>query len=69
MLSTKTSERRQWRRYGVFIVNFEPVTSFSSASVVEIEQINASWKICWFEKRRPELIGVFKIFSAFKFLR
>ena len=32
------------RRHGVFIVNFEHIfTPFSSASIVDFEQVNASW--------------------------
>ena len=34
-LTIKTPERRQWRRSGVFIVNF------SSVSIVNFEQVNA----------------------------
>ena len=41
-LTIKTSERRHWRRSGVFIINFEHVSHLSS-SVVNFELINSSW--------------------------
>ena len=41
----KTPERRQWRRSGVFIVNFEHISHppCSSVSIVNFEQVNAGW--------------------------
>ena len=43
-LTRKTPERRQWRRSGVFIVTFQHISHlFSSASIVDIEQVNVSW--------------------------
>ena len=43
-LTIKTAERPQWRRFGVFIVNFEPIfTSFFNISIVEFEQVNVGW--------------------------
>ena len=36
-LTIKMPERRQWRRSGIFIVNFERV------SIVNFEQLNAGW--------------------------
>ena len=40
-LTIKTSERRHWRRSGVFIVNFEHISPCSSISVVNFENIFA----------------------------
>ena len=35
---------RQWRRSGVFIVNFKHISHFgSSVSIVEFEEVNVSW--------------------------
>ena len=44
-LTIKTPERRQWRRSGFFIVNFEHIshTPCSSVSIVNFEQVNAGW--------------------------
>ena len=44
-LRIKTPERRQWRRYGVFIVNFEHITFLpcSSVSIINFEQVNTGW--------------------------
>ena len=43
-LTIKISERRQWRRFGVFIVNFEHISHFfSSVSIVDYKQLNVSW--------------------------
>ena len=42
-LTIKTVERCQLRCSGVFIVNFEHNTPFSSPSVVDFEQENISW--------------------------
>ena len=39
-LTIKTPERRQWRRSGIRIINFEHVTPCSS---VNFEQVNATW--------------------------
>ena len=40
-LTLKTPERRL---SGVFIVNFEPIsTPFSSVSIIDFEQVNVSW--------------------------
>ena len=42
----KTPEWRQWRRYSVFIVNFEHISPpFSSFSIVDFEQVNISWVV------------------------
>ena len=43
-LTLKTPERRHWRRFGVFSVNFwTNFTPCSSASIVDFEQVNAGW--------------------------
>ena len=45
-LTVKIPERRQWRRSGIFIVNFEHnFTPFSTVSIVNFEQVNAGWDI------------------------
>ena len=42
-LTIKTPERHHWRRSGVFIVNFEHISLFSSVFIVDFEQVNAGW--------------------------
>ena len=43
-LTIETPERRQWRCFGVFIVNREKnLTLCSSVSIVNFEQVNAGW--------------------------
>ena len=42
-LTMKTAELRQRRLSGVFIVNFEHITPFSSVSIVHLEQIILNW--------------------------
>ena len=45
-LTIKTPERRQWRRFGAFIVNFEDIShniSHNSVSIVDFEQVYVSW--------------------------
>ena len=43
-LTIKTPKWRQWRRFGVFIVNFEHIPHLcSSFSIVNFEQVNAGW--------------------------
>ena len=46
-LTIKTPERRQRRRFGVFIVNFEHISHllFSSVSIFDFEQVNIRWKL------------------------
>ena len=41
-LTTKTPERCQWGRSGVFIVNFEHISQLA-VSIVNFEQVNANW--------------------------
>ena len=49
LCSKLTIKTRHWRRSGIFIVNFEHIyfTSFSSAFIVDFEQLNVSWVITW----------------------
>ena len=43
-LTIKKAERHQWRRSGVFIVNFEHITHLvHCVSIVNFEQVNADW--------------------------
>ena len=43
-LTIKKLERRQWRRSGIFIVNFEHISQLiSSVSIANFEQVNAGW--------------------------
>ena len=45
-LTVKIPERRQWRRSGIFIVNFEHnFTLCSSVSFVNFGQVNAGWVV------------------------
>ena len=37
----KTPERREWRRSGVFIVNFEQISHIAVVSTADFEQVNA----------------------------
>ena len=40
-LTINKPKRRQWRRFGVFIVNFEHISHFcSSVSIVNFKQVN-----------------------------
>ena len=45
--TTSTPERRHWHRSGVFIVNFEHISLFSSVSIVDFEQVNVRWDLSW----------------------
>ena len=54
-LTIKTTERRQcqWRRSGVFIVNFEHISPYFSVSIINFEHEIAGWVIlgiCMLEK-------------------
>ena len=44
-LTVKTSEQRQWRRFGVILVSLLLTlsTPFSTVSIVKLEQANADW--------------------------
>ena len=48
-LAIKIPEGRQWRRSGIFIVNFEHISFCSSVSILNFEQINAYWVIIIFD--------------------
>ena len=37
------SQRRYWRRFGVFIVNL--IHTFSTIFIVDIDQVNVWWEI------------------------
>ena len=39
MFKVKALERRQWRRSGVFIINFKQFTPCSSVSIVNFEHV------------------------------
>ena len=57
IVTIKTPERRQWRRSGVFIFNFEHILHlFSTVSIVDFEQVNVSWVAI--EPRLTEIIKV-----------
>ena len=44
-LTIKTPEQRQWRRSGVFVVNFEHISHrVLSVSVVNFEHVIAGWE-------------------------
>ena len=40
-LTIRIPERRQWRRSGVFIINFEHIYS---VTIFDFEQVNVSWE-------------------------
>ena len=43
-VSIKTSKRRQWLRFGVFIVNFEYISHLCfSVPIVNFEHVIAGW--------------------------
>ena len=45
-LTIKPPKRRQWRRFGGFIVNFEHISQLcSSVSIVNFEQVNPGWEV------------------------
>ena len=44
-INIKTPERSQWRRSGVFIVNFKQISHIVLVSiVVDFEQVNTGWE-------------------------
>ena len=50
-LTIKTPKRRQWCRFGIFIVNFEHISHLcSSVSVVNFELVNVGWEISRFQE-------------------
>ena len=60
-LTIKTPERRQWHRCGVFIVNFEHATPFSSVSIVDFKQLHVSLTV-FFALDRFLLLFLFPVF-------
>ena len=43
-VNNKDTKRRQWCRFGVFIVNFEHISHLpSSVSIVNFEHVIANW--------------------------
>ena len=43
-VNNKDTKTTPWRRFGVFIVNFEHTSYLcSSVSIVNFEQVNAGW--------------------------
>ena len=42
-LTIKISERRRWRRSGIFIVNFEHISDLCLEFLLSTEQVNAAW--------------------------
>ena len=58
-VTTNTPERRQWRRFDVFIVNFEHISHLDlSVFVVNIERVITDWV-------SPKILGdVFKNLSS-----
>ena len=63
-LTIKTPERHQWRRSGVFIVDFEHYfTPCSCVSIVNFEHVNADWESFGTKSRN----GKFSICNNFNF--
>ena len=44
-LTIKIPERRQWRRSGIFVVNFEHISPYSSVPIVNFEHVIVGWDI------------------------
>ena len=45
-LTIETPKRHQWRRFGVFIVNYEHISHLcSSVSVTKFEHVIAGWEM------------------------
>ena len=64
-LKIKTPERRQWRRPGVFIVNYEHISHiFSSVFIVDFEQVN----VCWVDSGEGHQWSSWKSLSKFTML-
>ena len=66
-LTRKTPERRQWRRSGVSIVNFEYFTPCSNVSTVNFEHIITGWDSAQPTKFTLYLTKIFKSFCRSKF--
>ena len=64
-LAIKTPERRQWRRSGVFMINFEQVSLFFGVSIIDFEQINACWDTTFLKtsKNFSKIINAHKNFN------
>ena len=57
--NTRTLER-QWRRFGVFIVNFEHISHlYSSVSIVNFDHVIAGW----------EVLYILELYSIQKYLK
>ena len=55
-LIIKTTERRQWRLSGIFIVNFEHISHFVLIFIANFEQVNAGWRsMKWFTPAKCKL--------------
>ena len=45
-VNNKDTKTTPWRRFGVFIVNFEHISHLcSNVSIVNFEQVNAGWAL------------------------
>ena len=45
-VNNKDTKRRHWRRFRVFIINFEHILHLCSIiSIVKFEQVNAGWVV------------------------
>ena len=72
-------DRRQWRRYGVFIVKLNRNFTYCfGVSIVDLELANSGWKLAWLVTRNHALkcffcalllckLGFF-LFNCYKFL-
>ena len=59
MLTIKTPERRQWRRSGVFIVNFEHISHLApccNVSAFNFEHVIAGWPAFSFSPLLNEIL-------------
>ena len=45
MLTIQTLQRHQWRRSGVFNINFEHIRTLASVFYVDFEQLNVRWVV------------------------
>ena len=43
-LTIKSSERRHWRRSGVFIASLEQISLIIFVSIIYFEQVNVGWE-------------------------
>ena len=51
-LTIKTPKRRHWRRFDVFIDNFEHISHLcSSVSIVNCKQVNAGWVVTFYAQQ------------------